>query len=176
MEWAEARGLDGSGLGAVVVGCGFGADAEYLSSLGFDVTAFDVAPSAVRAARRSGIPGARVHYVTADLLEFPAPWGEAFAFVFECADRAVAARRGAPAGDRQRRRGSWRRAGRCSCSPRRRDEADGPVDGPPWPLTRAEVESFATAGSRRCGSRSCPGRAGGRSSGGRSARYRRYQG
>ena len=27
-----------------------------------------------------------------------------------------------------------------------RDEADGPVDGPPWPLTRAEVESFASGG------------------------------
>jgi hypothetical protein len=27
-----------------------------------------------------------------------------------------------------------------------RDEADGPVDGPPWPLTRAEVEAFATDG------------------------------
>lgn len=24
-----------------------------------------------------------------------------------------------------------------------RDERDGPVDGPPWPLTRAEVEAFA---------------------------------
>ena len=83
VEWAEARGIDGSGLGAVVVGCGFGADAEYLSSLGFDVTAFDVAPSAVRAAQERH-PGSSVRYVTADLLEFPAPWGEAFAFVFEC--------------------------------------------------------------------------------------------
>lgn len=28
-----------------------------------------------------------------------------------------------------------------------RDEADGPVDGPPWPLTRAaEVEAFAGEG------------------------------
>ena len=25
-------------------------------------------------------------------------------------------------------------------------DADEPVDGPPWPLTRAEVEAFATGG------------------------------
>jgi hypothetical protein len=27
-----------------------------------------------------------------------------------------------------------------------RDEADGPPEGPPWPLTRAELESFARGG------------------------------
>ena len=27
-----------------------------------------------------------------------------------------------------------------------RDEQKGPVAGPPWPLTRAEVEAFAAAG------------------------------
>jgi hypothetical protein len=27
-----------------------------------------------------------------------------------------------------------------------RDEADGPVHGPPWPLTRAEVELFGAGG------------------------------
>jgi hypothetical protein len=27
-----------------------------------------------------------------------------------------------------------------------RDEEDGPVEGPPWPLTRAEVQSFASTG------------------------------
>jgi hypothetical protein len=29
-----------------------------------------------------------------------------------------------------------------------RDEEDGPGQGPPWPLTRAEVETFVTAGLR----------------------------
>jgi hypothetical protein len=27
-----------------------------------------------------------------------------------------------------------------------RDEADGPLQGPPWPLTRAELDSFARGG------------------------------
>ena len=103
--------MDGSGLGAMVVGCGFGADAEYLSSLGFDVTAFDVAPTAVRAAQERH-PGSAVHYVAADLLDFPAAWGEAFAFVFDALTvqslpdsvRPQAIRTSA---------GWWRRAARC---------------------------------------------------------------
>ena len=32
-----------------------------------------------------------------------------------------------------------------------RDEADGPVDGPPWPLTRGEVEAFASDGLEAVG-------------------------
>ncbi len=117
VEWAEARGLDGDGLGAVVVGCGFGADAEYLSSLGFDVTAFDVAPSAVRAAQERH-PGTAVHYVTADLLEFPAAVGRGVRVRVRVADRPVAARRGAPAGDPRTSAASSRRAARCWSSPR----------------------------------------------------------
>jgi hypothetical protein len=27
-----------------------------------------------------------------------------------------------------------------------RDEADGPVEGPPWPLTRGEIDAFAAGG------------------------------
>src|SRR3954454_2185162 len=38
---------DGAGLRAVVVGAGYGADAEHLASLGYDTTAFDISPSAV---------------------------------------------------------------------------------------------------------------------------------
>ncbi|NUS40854.1 MAG: methyltransferase domain-containing protein [Terrabacter sp.] len=52
-EWAEshADGVTRRGRRAVVVGCGLGADAEYLASLGFDTVAFDVAPTAVRVAQ-----------------------------------------------------------------------------------------------------------------------------
>ena len=144
VEWAQARSLDGSGRGAMVVGCGFGADAEYLSELGFDTTAFDVAPSAVRAARERH-PGTAVHYVTGDLLDFPAAWGEAFLFVFESLTV-----QSLPDAVRPQ---AIRNVGRL-VAPRgtllviasARDEADGPVQGPPWPLTRAEVDSFARGG------------------------------
>jgi len=43
VEWAA--GLDGTGLRALVVGCGTGEDAEYLAGLGFAVTGFDIAPN-----------------------------------------------------------------------------------------------------------------------------------
>ena len=142
VEWAEANALDGSGKGALVVGCGFGADAEYLSERGFAVTAFDVAPTAVRSAHERH-PGTQVDYVVADLLDPPRAWAEAFALVFESLtvqslpeslrSRAIA-RVGAFVAPR----------GTLLVIASAREE--GPVDGPPWPLTRAQVESFARGG------------------------------
>ena len=144
VEWAAERELDGGGLGALVVGCGFGADAEYLSSLGFDVTAFDVAPTAVRAAQERH-PGSSVDYVVADLLDPPRAWAEAFAFVFESLTvqslpESVRSRAIARVGAFVAPRGTLLVVASA------RDEADGPVEGPPWPLTRAELDSFARGG------------------------------
>ena len=141
VEWAEARGLEGEGLPALVVGAGFGADAELLAERGFQVTAFDVSPTAMQMARDRH-PGSRVDYVVADLLDLPRQWAGAFALVVECLTvqslpddvrpRAISAvtQTVAPRGT-------------LLVIASARDEADGPVDGPPWPLTRAEVESFA---------------------------------
>jgi SAM-dependent methyltransferase len=155
VEWAEARGLDGTGLSAVVVGCGFGSDAEYLRELGFDTTAFDVAPSAVRAAQERH-PGSAVHYVTADLLDFPAPWGEAFAFVFE--SLAVQSLPDAVRPQAIRNVGRFvAPRGTLLVIASGRDEADGPVDGPPWPLTRTEIESFARGGIETVAIEQSPG-------------------
>lgn len=58
---------------ALVIGCGFGDDAEYLASLGWRVTAFDVSETAVAQARRR-FRQSGVDYVVADLLEPPAQW------------------------------------------------------------------------------------------------------
>ena len=144
VEWAETHRVDGSGRGAMVVGCGFGADAEYLSQLGFDTTAFDVAPTAVRGAQERH-PGTSVNYVVGDLLDLPPAWGEAFAFVLDCLTvqslpDSVRPQAIANVGRLVAPRGTL------LIIASGRDEADGPVDGPPWPLTRAEVESFAQRG------------------------------
>jgi hypothetical protein len=40
--WTRERAPDGTGLRAVVVGCGLGADAEHVAALGYDTVAFDV--------------------------------------------------------------------------------------------------------------------------------------
>ncbi len=73
---------DGEHRTAVVVGCGLGADAEHLSRLGYVTTAFDVAPSAVAAARDRR-PGSAVTYAVGDLLDLPAAWRRAFDLVVE---------------------------------------------------------------------------------------------
>ena len=81
-EWAEARALDGTGLSAVVVGCGLGADAEYLAARGFATTGFDVSATAVRlAAQRHA--GSGVTYQVGDLLDLPQEWIRAFDLVVE---------------------------------------------------------------------------------------------
>src|SRR5690606_16467942 len=50
--WAEKSGLRGDGRKALVVGCGLGDDAVYLDDMGFDVTAFDISPTAIKWAKK----------------------------------------------------------------------------------------------------------------------------
>ncbi|MFP4635821.1 MAG: class I SAM-dependent methyltransferase, partial [Nitriliruptoraceae bacterium] len=52
VDWLEAPVATPPGSRAAVVGCGLGDDAAELVRRGWTVTAFDVAPSAVRSARR----------------------------------------------------------------------------------------------------------------------------
>ena len=144
VQWAQARRLDGHGRGALVVGCGLGADAEYAAGLGFDTVAFDVSATAVRTARRR-FPDSDVQYLTADLLDPPAHWREAFDLVVECLtvqSLPDPPRREAIA----RVRDMVRPRGTLIVIASARDEDDGPVHGPPWPLTRAEIDAFATGG------------------------------
>jgi SAM-dependent methyltransferase len=143
VEWTEARELDGRGERALVVGCGLGGDAEHVAALGFDTVAFDVAAAAVRAARRR-YPGSNVRYVTADLLDPPADWRGAFDLVVE--SMTVQSLPDPPRREAIARVGQMvAPGGTLIAIAVARDEAD-PVDGPPWPLTRAEVDAFATGG------------------------------
>ena len=81
-EWAERSGLRGEGRRAVVVGCGLGADAAYVASLGFEATGFDLSPHAIGVAReRFGEAG--VDFRAADLLDLPPEWLGAFDLVVE---------------------------------------------------------------------------------------------
>ena len=82
IDWAARERLNGSGERALVVGCGLGYDAEFLAGLGYAVTGFDVAPTAVERAVREN-PGSPVEYVAADLLALPAAWSGAFGLVVE---------------------------------------------------------------------------------------------
>jgi SAM-dependent methyltransferase len=79
VEWLDGHAVSGR---ALKVGAGLGDDAEELARRGAQVTAFDVAPTAVEWARRR-FPHSTVEYVVADALALPAQWRGAFDFVLE---------------------------------------------------------------------------------------------
>jgi SAM-dependent methyltransferase len=142
--WAESRGLDGDGKRAVVVGCGFGDDAEYIASLAYDTVAFDIAPAAIRAAQRR-FPDTRVRYVAANLLNPPDDWRESFDLVVECQTvqslpQPLHPESIANVGNFVAPGGTLivlAAAGK---------DDDVPHDDPPWPLTPSEIDRFAAAG------------------------------
>ncbi len=144
VQWAEARGLEGDGRRALVVGCGLGDDAEHVAGLGFDTVAFDVSPTAVRTARRR-FPKSRVEYLAADLLDPPVDWADAFDLVVESLTI-----QSLPESLRRKVidhvRGFVGRGGTLIVIAAARDEHDPPPDGPPWPLTRADIEAFPIGG------------------------------
>ncbi|MGB6182555.1 MAG: class I SAM-dependent methyltransferase [Rhodococcus sp. (in: high G+C Gram-positive bacteria)] len=141
VEWMNGR--SGHGQSALVVGCGYGTDAEFVASLGYETTAFDVSPTAIDGAH-ARFPQSTVHYEVADVLALPASWRQRFDLVVESitvqsmplwvrADAISAiASTVAPGGTL------------LVVSGIREEGAE--VDGPPWPLTRTEIESFASSG------------------------------
>jgi SAM-dependent methyltransferase len=124
------------------VGAGLGRDAEFVAGLGYATTAFDISETAVRLAR-ARYPQSEVTYVVADLFQVPASWRHGFDLVVESntvqalprdlRDRATAAVAGLVAPG-----GTLLVLAAAAKSP------DG--DGPPWPLTRAELDGFAAGG------------------------------
>jgi SAM-dependent methyltransferase len=135
-------GLSGPGR-ALVVGCGLGDDAEHVASLGYATVAFDVSPTAVTGARRR-FPASAVEYVVADLLSPPPSWVAAFDLVVEVYTVQVLtgpARVSAVA----RLAELVAPGGRLLVIAGAREETDHPGEMP-WPLTRAEIESFRDHG------------------------------
>lgn len=138
--WATERGLTGAGKCAVVIGCGFGEDSEFLAGLGFQTTAFDFAATAIQSVHRR-FPDSTVDYRVADLLNLPGDWLGAFDLVVESLTvqaiplshrtEAIAAVRSlvAPGGTLFVHAGA------------KNELEDDPGEGP-WRLTRAQVESF----------------------------------
>lgn len=128
---------------ALVVGCGFGDDAEYLSTSGFTVTAFDIAPTAIEACRKR-FPSSMVRYEVADLLRLPKEWNDAFDFVFEANTLQAL-----PA---ELRLEAMRCIARCVAPSgtllliARGREPSEPEGQMPWPLLHEELQPFIDAG------------------------------
>jgi SAM-dependent methyltransferase len=129
----------GHGRPALVVGCGLGRDAEYLAGLGYATTAFDISATAVRVARQRH-PGSAVDYQVADLLAPPASWLGAFDLVLESNNVQALPRdlrrRAIPAVGALVAPGGTLLVLAAAAR-------DGGGDGPPWPLTRDEIDAFS---------------------------------
>lgn len=139
------------GKRALVIGSGLGDDAEQLATWGFQATAFDVAPTAITAARKR-FPKSSVDYTVADLLAPPNRWRQNFDFVLEVYTLQVL-----PPELRRKAIGRiaefLRPGGTLLVIARGRDASD--EEGQmPWPLTRDELTepaagySFVSAGLR----------------------------
>lgn len=142
----EAYPLETFGKRALVVGSGFGDDAEQLAAWGFQTTGFDISKTAIEDVKKR-FPETRVEYVVADLFDPCSQWRHAFDFVLEIytvqsfppelqpkAVQAIA-QFVAPGGG-------------LLAIARGRDPGEAAVQGPPWPLTREEMNGFQRAGLR----------------------------
>lgn len=144
VEWLEGE-EPGEGRAALVVGCGYGDDAEELARRGWTVSAFDFSPTAIARARER-FPQTAVDYRVADLFDLPAEWRGRFDLVVEihtlqaipievrASGPATIAAMVAP-------------DGRLWVSILGRDERL-PGGHRPWPLIPAELAGFEAAGLR----------------------------
>jgi SAM-dependent methyltransferase len=151
-EWVETAEPEGDGKRALVVGAGTGWDAELIADQGYDTIAFDISPSAVASARQTH-PDTKVEYVVADLLNPPPEWQGAFDLVVEIYTVQALPIDLQPAAIKQVT-AKVRVGGTLVVITVARDEVDGreipdeALEGPPWPLTRAAIGSFATGDVR----------------------------
>lgn len=155
MPWSRADPYDlvvahvdaagaGTGRRAVVVGSGYGADAEFLASRGYDTVAFDIAPSAVEVARRRN-PDSAVDYRVADLLDLPADLVGAFDLVvevFTVQATPLSVRPGVLAGLRS----LLAPGGTLLAVQMVRPDGVERTAGPPWLLDREEIRELAGDG------------------------------
>jgi SAM-dependent methyltransferase len=131
------------GKQALVVGSGLGDDAEQLAGWGFQTTAFDIAPTAINAARKR-FPATTVTYAAADLLAPSKGWRRKFDFVLEIYTLQVL-----PAALRRKAMREIaefvRPSGTLLVVARGRDavDAEGQM---PWPLMCEELGEFVSVG------------------------------
>ncbi len=83
VEWLEQHPLHGAKKKAVAIGCGVGDDAEMMAKYGYEVTAFDIAPSAISLCQNR-YKETDVNYLVADLFDYPNEWFQSFDLVYEC--------------------------------------------------------------------------------------------
>jgi SAM-dependent methyltransferase len=141
--WVEDVGLKGNGRTALVVGCGLGDDAKYLRDLGFQVTGFDISPTAIEWAKRLH-KDTDIRFEVADLFDPLREWLGAFDFVLEIytiqplplemREKVIDAVAAFVAPE-----------GELLVVTRGREDDEEPVELP-WPLSRKDLSRFETHG------------------------------
>ena len=139
-QWVRERALDGAGRRALVIGTALGDDAELLAGARLRRHRVRHRADGDRACP-AALPDSDVDYRVADLLELPEEWRERVRprrrVRSRCSRCRVALRERAidaiastvaPGGTLVVVSGIW--------------DGDGPRDGPPWPLTREELDRF----------------------------------
>ena len=142
-EWLHQQAVAGKGKSALVIGCGLGDDAEALAKLGFEVTGFDISPTAIAWCQQR-FPDSSVTYVVADLFALDAAWNGKFDLVIE--SRTIQA---LPLKVRKPAISSIANLvasqGTLLVITRYRDTEEEP-DGPPWALSESELQQFQDLG------------------------------
>lgn len=142
-QWLDTHSISGQSKTALVIGCGLGDDAEELAKRGFQVTAFDISPEAIRWAKKR-FAASNVNYVATDLLAAPESWHNSFDLVIEIYTLQVL--------PPELRPSAMTAMAKFVCPngvllvvARGRDETDD-KGTMPWPLTCAELEVFSAQG------------------------------
>lgn len=142
-QWLTENETPISSPKAVVVGCGLGDDGEALQKQGYEVTAFDVSPTAINWCRQR-FPDSLVNYQTADVFDLPSHWQQAFDLVWEC--RTIQA---LPVNVREKVISSivslLKPDGKLLMVTNIRDTEEVP-QSPPWALSERELGYFTSLG------------------------------
>lgn len=143
VEWFDKNEIEGDGKRALVVGCGLGDDAEFVQSKGFDVTAFDISETAIEWCKKR-FPNTKVNYLVADLFDLPGDWIGEFDLIVEIntlqampSPFRIEAMKHFPVLLSQN--------GNLLVITRGR-ESDETIDGPPWNLSKEELQTFVDEG------------------------------
>jgi SAM-dependent methyltransferase len=142
--WLESCAECGAGRGrAIDVGCGLGDNAEAIAAAGWDVTAFDLSPTAAQWARRR-FADSPVRYAAADLLDPPAEWLGAFDLVHETYTLQALPPEMLPAA--MKAIAALVKPGGMALVMTRARDLHEERQGPPRPLAREELAPFLAAG------------------------------
>ena len=142
-KWLKQNPLNGAKKKAIAIGCGVGDDAEIMSEYGYEVTAFDIAPTAIKLCLNR-YKNTNVHYLVADLFEYPEAWFETYDLVYEC--NTIQVLPGKYRNQAMKAMVTLMKEGSellVSC--RSRNEAEQ-EDAIPLPLDKKEIDSFMILG------------------------------